>query len=84
MLHGPMRLHVMTPRIMQFASSYLHVMTPQIASLTISHLAEEKSGENIMSEILTNFFSEEFVELRSSSTPSAQEPPPRKQCWMVQ
>jgi hypothetical protein len=60
-LHGPRRLHDITPRTTSFATS---------------HIAKETTRHNIISEIL-NFFSE-FAELRSSSTPSSQQPPPRK------
>jgi hypothetical protein len=56
-------------------------MTPRTTSFAVSHLAKETKGCNIMSEILS-FFSE-FAELRSSSTPSSQQPPPRKQFFMV-
>jgi hypothetical protein len=60
----------------------LHGMTPRATPFAASHLAKEATGYNIMSEIV-NFFSE-FAELRSSSTPSPQQPPPRKQYCMVQ
>jgi hypothetical protein len=60
----------------------LHDMTPRATSFAASHLAKEATGYNIMSEIVNFFF--ESAELRSSSTPSPQQPPPRKQYCMVQ
>jgi hypothetical protein len=61
----------------------LHDMTPRTTSFVTSHLATETTGYNIMCEIFSFFceFAEfaEFAELSSSSTPSSQQPPPRKQ-----
>jgi hypothetical protein len=53
-----------------------HDMLPRTTSFATSYLAKETTGYNIMSEIF-NFFSE-FAELRSSSTPSSQQPPDRE------
>jgi hypothetical protein len=60
----------------------LHGMTPRITAFTTSHLAKETKGYNIM-RLIFNFFSELFAELRSSSTPSSQQPPPRNEFCMV-
>jgi hypothetical protein len=58
-------------------------MTPRITSLTTSHIAKETRGWNIMC-LIFDFFYELFAELRSSSTPASQQPPPGKQFRMVQ
>jgi hypothetical protein len=59
----------------------LHDITPRTTLFTTSYLAPETTGYNIMCQIF-NFFSE-FAGLRSSSTPSSQQPPPRKWLCMV-